>query len=68
MANGFIYLLAIMDWHSRQIVSWRVSKTMEPSFGINALEKTITAMVHLIFSIQTYSSVYPQRLHSMPQG
>jgi putative transposase len=41
MARGFMYLVAVMDWHSRKILSWRVSNTMEPAFCIEALEEAI---------------------------
>ena len=42
MARGFMYLVAIMDWHSRKILSWRVSNTMEPAFCIDALEEALS--------------------------
>jgi putative transposase len=35
MDRGFMYLVAIMDWHSRKVLSWRVSNTMEPAFCVN---------------------------------
>ncbi|WP_419639538.1 IS3 family transposase, partial [Thiolapillus sp.] len=38
MARGFVYLVAIMDWYSRRVLSWRVSNTMDVSFCIDALE------------------------------
>lgn len=41
MARGFMYLVAIMDWHSRKILSWRVSNTMEPAFCIDALKEAL---------------------------
>ena len=31
MARGFLYLVAIMDWHSRCVVAWRLSNTLEPT-------------------------------------
>ncbi len=34
MAKGFMYLVAIMDWHSRRVLSWRVSNTMDTDFCI----------------------------------
>jgi putative transposase len=42
MARGFMYLVAIMDWHSRKILSWRISNTMEPAFCIDALEEALS--------------------------
>jgi len=41
MARGFVYLVAIMDWHSRRVLSWRVSNTLDTSFCIEALEQAI---------------------------
>lgn len=38
MASGFLYLVAIMDWHSRAVLAWRVSNTMDTSFCVAALE------------------------------
>ena len=39
--KGFMYLVAIMDWHSRKVLSWRVSNTMESDFCVEALEEAI---------------------------
>ena len=33
MARGFLYLVAIMDWHSRYVVAWRLSNTLEAAFS-----------------------------------
>ncbi|MCX7817491.1 MAG: IS3 family transposase [Syntrophales bacterium] len=33
MARGFLYLVAIMDWHSRYVLSWRLSNTLEGISG-----------------------------------
>ena len=41
MAHGFVYLVAVMDWHSRRVLSWRVSNTLDASFCIDALEEAI---------------------------
>lgn len=41
MAKGFVYLVAVMDWYSRKVLSWRVSTTMDTSFCIDALEEAI---------------------------
>lgn len=41
MERGFMYLVAVMDWYSRKILSWRVSNTLEPSFCIDALNEAI---------------------------
>lgn len=39
--KGFMYLVAIMDWHSRKVLSWRVSNTMESDFCVEALKEAI---------------------------
>lgn len=41
MNKGFLYLTAIMDWHSRRILAWRLSSTMEVSFCLDALREAI---------------------------
>ncbi len=43
MRKGFLYLIAIIDWHSRFVLSWRLSNSMETSFCTEALED---ALVH----------------------
>ena len=37
MARGFLYLVAIMDWHSRYVLAWRLSNTLETGFCTDAL-------------------------------
>lgn len=41
MAKGFVYVVAIMDWATRKVLSWRVSTTMETGFCIAALEEAL---------------------------
>lgn len=41
MARGFVYLAAVVDWHSRRVLSHRVSITMEVDFCIEALEEAM---------------------------
>ena len=41
MARGFLYLVAIMDWHSRYVVAWRLSNTLEVGFCAEALEEAL---------------------------
>jgi putative transposase len=41
MGKGFMYLVAVMDWHSRKVLSWRLSNTMDTDFCIAALEEAI---------------------------
>src|SRR5271163_1656195 len=39
MRRGFLYLVAIMDWFSRKVLSWRLSNTMDADFCVMALEE-----------------------------
>jgi putative transposase len=41
MARGFMYLVAIMDWHTRKVLSWRVSNTMDSDFCVEALQEAL---------------------------
>ena len=41
MNRGFMYLVAVMDWHSRKVLSWRVSNTMEADFCVEAVQEAI---------------------------
>lgn len=41
LAQGFVYLAAIMDWYSRAVLSWEVSVTMEAGFCVEALERAL---------------------------
>lgn len=41
LKHGFIYLVAVMDWYSRYILSWRVSISLESSFCVEALNEAI---------------------------
>lgn len=40
--RGFLYLVAIMDWYSRKVLSWRLSNTMDTAFCTEALEEALT--------------------------
>ncbi len=41
MRRGFLYLVAVMDWATRKVLSWRVSNTLEADFCVAALEEAI---------------------------
>lgn len=41
MQRGFLYLAAIMDWHSRKVLSWRLSNSMEAVFCVEALKEAM---------------------------
>lgn len=41
LQHGFAYLVAIMDWYSRSVLSWRLSNTMDASFCCEALDEAL---------------------------
>jgi putative transposase len=41
MKNGFLYLVAVMDWYSRYVLSWELSNSMESSFCVRALQTAL---------------------------
>jgi putative transposase len=42
MRQGFLYLVAVMDWSTQKVLSWRVSTTMDAEFCIEALEEALS--------------------------
>ena len=41
MPKGFFYLVAIMDWYSRRVLSWRLSNTLDTEFCVEALQEAL---------------------------
>jgi putative transposase len=41
MRRGFLYLVAIMDWYSRKILSWRLSNSLDADFCVTALQEAL---------------------------
>src|SRR5262244_3488629 len=41
IGQGFLYLVAIIDWASRAVLAWRLSNTMDTSFCVSALEEAL---------------------------
>ena len=50
MAHGFIYLVAIMDWFSRRVLSWRLSNTLDVEFAWRRYRKPSSGLGQRIFS------------------
>ena len=42
MSRGFLYLVAIIDWYSRYVISWRLSNTLDSDFCVAALEEALS--------------------------
>jgi putative transposase len=50
LEGGFAYLVAVIDWYSRLVLSWRLSNTMTSDFCIEALEEALSVGKPLIFN------------------
>jgi putative transposase len=64
MRRGFLYLVAIMDWASRKVLSWRVSNTMDVEFCLEALERPWRGSASRISSTATRVANSPR--HGSP--
>ena len=66
LRRGFAYLVAIMDWYSRYVVSWELSLTLETDFCVSALNYALTGRAPEIFNTdqgsQFTSEVFTDRL------
>ncbi len=61
MARGFVYLVAIIDWYSRRVLSWRLSNTLDTSFCVEALEEALDATAGPRSSTPTRALSSPRR-------
>lgn len=50
MCNGFMYLVAVIDWYSRFVLSWQLSNTMDTTFCLQALEEALKISSPEIFN------------------
>lgn len=50
MQLGFFYLVAVMDWFSRYVISWRLSNSMDVDFCVEALEEALSKGTPEIFN------------------
>lgn len=41
LRHGFVYLCAVIDWHSRYVLSWRLSTTLDAAFCVEALQEAV---------------------------
>ena len=41
LPRGFVYLVAVIDWYSRRVLSWRLSNTMDNGFCVDCLEQAL---------------------------
>jgi putative transposase len=50
LRHGFLYLVAVLDWFSRHVLSWRLSNTLSESFCLEALEAALQLATPEIFN------------------
>ncbi len=50
MDKGFLYLVAVIDWYSRYVISWRLSNTMNVNFCLQALREGLETNQPIIFN------------------
>jgi putative transposase len=66
MSQGFMYLVAVIDWYSRCVLSWRLSNSLESTFCVEALEDALTHQQPEIFNtdqgVQFTSRLFTDRL------
>ncbi len=46
LKRGFVFLTAVMDWHSRYVLSWEISVTMDEGFCVSSLERALRQHPH----------------------
>jgi len=51
MKNGFLYLVCVIDWYSRYVLSWRLSNSLDGSFCRDAIEEALTKGKPDIFNV-----------------
>jgi putative transposase len=66
LSRGYMYLVAVMDWHSRYVLSWRLSNSLETSFCVEALDEALSRGQPEIFNtdqgVQFTSRRFQERL------
>jgi putative transposase len=68
LRHGFLYLVAVMDWYSRYVLSWRLSNTLTGSFCLEALDAALLQATPEIFNTdqgsQFTATAFTSRLES----
>jgi len=68
LACGFMYLAAIIDWHSRYVIAWRLSNTLDGSFCLEMLEEALAGGRPEVFNtdqgVQFTAAAWTGRLES----
>jgi putative transposase len=66
LQRGFIYLMAVIDWFSRYVLSWEISVTLDTSFCLEALDRALRVATPEMFNtdqgVQFTSAEFTNRL------
>ena len=68
MARGFRYLVVIMDWHSRHVVAWRLSNTLDAGFCTEALTEALARCRPEVFNTDQGSQFSSPEFTQVLQG
>lgn len=63
LRQGFLYLVAILDWFSRYVLAWQLSNSLEVSFCLTALDEALEIAKPEIFNRGSGQSVYESRVY-----
>jgi len=61
LSQGFVYLVAVIDWYSRAVLSWRLSNTLEGSFCRETLQEALAKGTPEIFNTDQGSQFTDER-------
>jgi len=64
LEHGFVYLSAIIDWHSKKILSWKLSNTMDVSLAISALNEALALYPNPEIFNTDQGSQYTSKAHT----
>jgi putative transposase len=66
LRGGYLYLVAVIDWYSRYVLSWRLSNTLDVGFCLEALQEALSGSKPEIFNtdqgVQFTSATFTSRL------
>jgi putative transposase len=68
LPQGFIYLVAVIDWYSRYVLSWELSNTLDITFCLSALDRALTQNTPKIFNTDQGSQFTSQEFVDLIQG
>ena len=66
LEHGFCYLVAIIDWHSRYVISWEISNTLDIDFCLRVQERAYALAVPEIFNTDQGSHFTSPKFTTLP--